>query len=307
MDSSILIYGSGAMACLIAARLSAAGADVVMLDAWETGIRALQNGLTLTAPDGETQIYSVRAVMSPLPDFHPTFALVLAKSWQTAQAASALEGCLSPTGTAVTLQNGLGNLEILQTTLGEDRTRAGSVTFGATLLAPGHVRASGSGVLTLDADPRLDPLAVRFHAAVVSVSRSTEMQTILWRKALINSAINPLTALMGIPNGRLMQNPSLSSLVQNILKEGVQVAAAEGFDFSECELFDQVAAVCTDTADNLSSMLQDVQRGAPTEIDAICGSIQSIGNRREIKTPVLNTLIQLIHARTALISTGHRV
>lgn len=307
MDSSILIYGSGAMACLAAARLSAAGADVVMLDAWEDGIRALENGVALTTPDGETHIHPVRAVTLPSPEFDPSFALVLVKSWQTAQAASVLANCLSPTGMAVTLQNGLGNLEILIAALGKDRARAGSATFGATLLAPGHVRASGSGVLTLDSDPRLDPLAALFHSADIPIMRSAEMQTVLWRKVLINAAINPLTALMGIPNGRLIQNSSLFSLVQNILTEGVCVAAAEGFSFSESELFQQVMAVCADTADNRSSMLQDIQRSAPTEIDAICGAIQTAGNRHGIMTPVLNTLIQLIHARTALISNGHGI
>lgn len=300
MPPSILIYGSGAMACLTAAHMAAAGNDVTMLDTWKDGIDALQNGVTLISPYGEASTYPVHAVVSPSKCLKAELTMVLVKSWQTAKAAKALALCLLPEGIAVTLQNGLGNLEVLQDVLGVDRVRTGSATFGATLLAPGKVRAAGMGMLTLDADPRINILAEYFSKTGIPVQRDSDMRSILWRKVIINAAINPLTALLEVPNGRLIHNSDLTPLIENLVNEATTVAAAEGILFSPKDIFNQVIAICTDTAANLSSMLQDIQRGAPTEVDAICGSLLNAADRHKIPTPTLRTLTHLIHARSAL-------
>src|SRR3990172_7858134 len=108
---SILIAGSGAMACLFGARLSA-HARVTLLGTWPEGLAALQrDGVRLDAGGMETR-YPVRVTSDPLDARGARFALVLVKSWQTQRAAEMLTGCLAPDGVALTFQNRLGNPQL---------------------------------------------------------------------------------------------------------------------------------------------------------------------------------------------------
>ena len=138
MDNDrILIVGTGAMACLFAARLAPV-VDLIMLGTWEEGIRALQkDGVRIIEADGSEKRISVRATHQLADCAEARSALVLVKSWQTARAARQLMTCLAKDGIALTLQNGLWNLEELEERLGSDRATLGVTTMGATLVGPG--------------------------------------------------------------------------------------------------------------------------------------------------------------------------
>ena len=112
-SESILIAGTGAMACYFAARL-APHSKVTLLGTWPQGLTALnETGVRLTAADGETHVCKVHATSDPMDCAGHSYALVLVKSWQTERAARQLAACLPDDGMALTLQNGLGNREIL--------------------------------------------------------------------------------------------------------------------------------------------------------------------------------------------------
>jgi 2-dehydropantoate 2-reductase len=153
---SVLIVGTGAMACLFAARLASNNITVTMLGSWPEGLQALQqNGVRLVGKDGITRTYPVRATNDPQTCRDTRYALVLVKSWQTRRAAEQLSVCLASNGLALTLQNGIGNRELLAQVLGTRRVALGVTTEGATLLGPGLVRAAGDGVVSLGAHPAL--------------------------------------------------------------------------------------------------------------------------------------------------------
>src|SRR3989304_4374734 len=138
---SVLIAGSGAMACLFGARLSA-HADVTLLGTWPEGVAALQrHGVRLEAGGVGTRPGG-GVTSEPAGCRGARFALVLVKSWQTGRTAAMLADCLGPDGVALTLQNGLGNLEELRSALGPERAALGGTTMGATLGGPG---AAGGG------------------------------------------------------------------------------------------------------------------------------------------------------------------
>ncbi|MBM2844516.1 MAG: uncharacterized protein HW404_2353, partial [Anaerolineales bacterium] len=152
---SVLIAGSGAMACLFGARLSA-HADVTLLGTWPEGVAALQrHGVRLEAGGMETR-HAVRVTSDPADCRGARFALVLVKSWQTGRTAAMLADCLGPDGVALTLQNGLGNLEELSAVLGQERAALGVTTMGATLVGPGAVRVGGTGPTYIARQPRLE-------------------------------------------------------------------------------------------------------------------------------------------------------
>lgn len=296
-DGAILIVGTGALACLFAARLAAVGTTVTMLGTWSTGLKALRtHGVRFVEADGSEGQYAVRATEDPADCANARFALVLVKSWQTERAARQLAECLSPHGLALSLQNGLGNRERLTEALGERRVALGVTTTGATLVGPGRVRPGGEGTISLGAHPRLEPLADMLKGAGFVVETVSEAEGLLWSKLVINAAINPLTALLRVPNGELLRRPSARILMAAAAREAAAVAGALGQHLTYSDPVATAEAVAHRTAVNHSSMFQDVQRGAPTEIDAICGAIVAAGQGCRVPTPVNRTLWQLIKA-----------
>lgn len=296
-DASLLIVGTGAMACLFAARLADAGMAVKLLGTWLEGLEALRtHGVRLVGTDGLERAYPVEAMADPANCGQVRFALVLVKSWQTERAARQLAACLSPEGVALTLQNGLGNREKLELALGASRVALGVTTTGATLLGPGRVRPGGEGAVSMGQQPRLAPLAGMLQRAGFPVELVPEAEGLLWSKLVINAAINPLTALLRVPNGGLLARPAARTLMAAAAREAAAVAAALGLRLTFPDPVAAAEAVAHRTAANTSSMLQDVQRGAPTEIDAICGAIVAAGEARGVAVPVNRTLWLLVRA-----------
>jgi 2-dehydropantoate 2-reductase len=297
MNNPVLIMGTGAMACLFGARLAKIGVQVTMLGTWSEGLDALRSrGIGVKVDGGPQQEYRVQATADPADCAGARLALVLVKSWQTERAARQLAACLSPHGIALTLQNGLGNLQALEAALGKSRVALGVSTLGATLVAPGYVRPGGDGTVYLGNHPRLDTLAVLLQQAGFTLEMVPQADDVLWSKLVINAAINPLTALLRVQNGELLARPSARSLMDEIAREAGAVAIALGRHLNYADPIGATRAVARRTATNHSSMLQDVQRGAPTEIDAICGAIVAAGRDCGVPTPANRTLWLLVKA-----------
>jgi 2-dehydropantoate 2-reductase len=291
----VLVVGTGALANLFAARLATVGTSVGMLGTWPDGLAALQrNGVCLVDAQGREQSFPVRASSEPGDFAGARLALVLVKAWQTQRAAHQIRACLAPDGIALSLQNGLGNKETLSGVLGKSRVGAGVTTTGATLLGPGRVRPGGEGQITLGVHPHMMPLANLMERAHFRINYTEDLQALLWGKLLVNAAINPLTALLRIPNGELLSRPAANALMAKTALEVADVALAQGIRLP----FDAPVSAATDvarkTAANHSSMLQDVSRGAPTEIDAICGAVVRAGRQTHMPTPTNYALLRLV-------------
>jgi 2-dehydropantoate 2-reductase len=296
-EAGVLIVGTGALACLFAARLAAAGEQVTLLGRWRAGLHTLRkHGVRLVQPDGSEAVYPVRAESSQRHCTGTRYALVLVKSWQTQRAADDLQGCLAPDGLVLTLQNGMGNAEILRRALGAERVALGVTTSGATLLGPGRVRPAGDGPVIIQEHPAVGNLAEILAGAGFTIEFVQDAQALLWGKLLINAAINPLTALLGVPNGVLLERPSADRLMAEAASEAAAVAAALGVSLPYPDPFETVRTVAQRTAANRSSMLQDVRRRAPTEIDAINGTIVRLGEQTGTPTPVNRALWLLVRA-----------
>jgi 2-dehydropantoate 2-reductase len=293
MNSELLIVGSGAIATLFAARLSAVGVKITMLGSWQAGLAALRkNGVRLDDLESQT----VQVTDNPVDCRGAKLALVLVKSWQTDQIATRLADCLAEDGLVVTLQNGLGNDLILSNSLGFPRVSRGVTTLGATLLAPGLVRSGGEGSITLEAHSRLFPLEQMLHLAGFDVSVVGNIEPEVWGKLIVNAAINPLTALLRAKNGDLLTNPPARVLMGELAGEAARVAEAQAVELPFPNPERAVEELARRTADNTSSMLQDVLRGAPTEVDAINGAIVRLGMQKGFPSPVNRVICSLVKA-----------
>jgi 2-dehydropantoate 2-reductase len=291
----VVIAGTGAMACLFGSRLSAAGIPVTLLGTWTAGLEALQHhGVRVVEMDGRQVAYPVRVARMPSEAPKVGLALVCVKSWQTERASRQLSGCLLRDGVALTLQNGLGNYEALEQYLGSRRAALGTTTCGANMLAPGIVRPGGEGITSLEDQPRLNLFRELFSLAGITVQAVSDPVELLWGKLVINAAINPLTALLRVSNGELLQKPATRSLMSAAAREAAAVAAAQGICLPYLDPVEAVESVAAKTALNLSSMLQDILRGSPTEIDAISGAIVRAGETAGLHVPVNRTLWELV-------------
>jgi 2-dehydropantoate 2-reductase len=285
----VVLFGTGAMSCLFAAHLSKV-ADVVLVGTWAEAITTIRKkGILFENSQGNRRI-RVRAEYLGSSVDPADLVLVLAKSWQSANIAPHLSACLKPDGAAISLQNGLGNIEILGA-----RVSAGSTAEGATLLGPGHVRAGGTGPTRVVAPDWVVDLLKQggFDAYRCGAE---EAESLLWGKLSVSCGINAITALLRILNGELLLRPSAKDLMVRAALECAAVAHARGIrlPFSDPEA--QVMEVAARTAANTSSMLQDMLRGAPTECDAINGAVAEEGRRLSIPAPVNEILWQLIKA-----------
>jgi 2-dehydropantoate 2-reductase len=297
MKQDILLVGTGALATLFAARLSESGHSVSMLGTWKQGLQALrENGARILDTDGNERAYKVHATDDPHEVSRAKFAIVLVKSWQTERAAHQLKLALADDGHALTLQNGLGNRETLSRDLGVGRVSLGVTTTGATLVGPGLVRTGGEGVISIEQNQALGPLEAAFRSSNFNLQIVDDAQSLIWGKLVVNAAINPLTALLRVPNGELLARPIVRKMMASLASETAAVAAAEHVHLPFSNPVSAAEDVARKTAKNHSSMFQDVRRGAKTEIDAICGAITKRAKVHGIKTPYNRACWQLVRA-----------
>jgi len=299
MNNHILIVGTGALATLFAARLAQAGNQITMLGTWKAGLEALRKeGVRLIDRDGVEHHFEVQATDDPHECSGIRHVLVLVKAWQTERVAVQLKECLAEDGLVLTLQNGLGNRETLAQSLGLRRVALGTTTTGATLLGPGLVRAGGEGIISIEQHPALGPIAAALKSANFNLNVVADAQSLVWGKLVINAAINPLTALLRVPNGKLLESPSAREMMGALASETAHVAQAEKIHLPFSDPIAAAEEVARKTAANHSSMLQDVLRGAPTEIDAICGAVVKAAQEHHLDTPANWACWKLVKAMT---------
>ncbi len=296
----ITIVGIGAMGCLFGAYLSQVS-EVTLLGHWPEQVATLrQNGLRLIGLDGGESHHQLTVVTTPAAAPPADLILILVKSYQTAEVAPLVAQLLAPAGIAVTLQNGLNNLAQLTAVLGSECVTLGSTAQGATLIEPGLVRHAGVGPTYLaetdETAVRLRQLACLLQEAGLDTHLVQDAASLLWGKLAINAAINPLGALLNVPNGYLVRNATARKFMVAAAREAAAVAEGLGISLPYADATAQAIAVAQATASNYASMSQDMQRGRPTEIEAICGPIVRYGRQLGIPTPVNGRLLTLINS-----------
>ena len=327
------IIGAGAMGSLLGFYLCQQ-AEVWLLDPWREHVAAIRSTGLQCERDGVVQTRRPRATRDPAEIGGCGAVLVLVKAHQTAWAAEQARALLKddgrrmkdetaatslassiilhpsslPSSLVVTLQNGVGNRELLAAALGEERVGQAVTALGATLLGPGHVRHAGQGKTVFGAAPdraTAQALAELFGACGLPAELTDDLDALVWGKLVVNVGINALTALLRVPNGALAETPEARDLVAAAVAEAVAVAAARGVALPYDDPLAHVLAVARATGANRSSMLQDALRGSPTEIATINGAVAREGARLGVPTPVNRMLAALVEALDA--TAGQRV
>jgi len=295
----IAVVGSGAMGSLYGGLLADAGEDVTLIDIWKEHVDAINTrGLKISGASGE-RLVRVRATTNPAEVGTVDLIMIFVKAYDTRKAAQDALPMVGPETVFLTLQNGLGNVEQIEEVAGKGRVVAGATTHGSTLVGPGEVFHAGKGLtyigeLTGEITERVKRIAETFNRAGIETHISQNIQGIIWKKILINVGINAITAITGLRNGEILLVPEVKEIVRKAVLEAAEVAKAAGITVEMEDPVAEVYKVAELTAKNKSSMLQDVERGRRTEIDAINGAIVRIGKQYGVDTPVNETLVAAV-------------
>ena len=293
-----LIFGAGAIGSVFAVRLGARH-PVAVVARGERLARIRRDGVAVKGATEGVVRPPAAPTAAELAGFGPDFVLVTVKAHATAAAARAL----APLGTGpvrVSLQNGLGNEEALAA--GGYPVVGAVSNSGATLLESGQVFHAGLGEVILSgfqgaADEAVADLGVCLSEAGFPVQQVPDIREPLWNKTILNAALNPVSALLGLRTGQLLRDPGSAQLLRLLVREAVSVAVAEGIATSEAEVWATVERIVARTAGNKTSMLQDLERGVRTEIEAMNGVIVARGAEHGIETPWNRLMLRLIRNR----------
>ena len=290
-----MVFGAGALGSLVAARLSSAH-EVTLVGRREHVLAIRASGLRVT---GRTECVAttIAAVTEPT-ETPPDVVLVTTKSYGTAGAVEALAG-FSKQSIFVSLQNGLGNEEILAERV--ENVLGAVINQGVTFLEPGAVYHAGEGETELGAFQGTAPgdaerVACAFRETGLEARAVEDIRSSIWLKVILNAAVNPLTALLAKRTGELIGDPALESAIRLIVHESVAIARAAGVALEENTVLEKIWSVARATKDNKSSMLQDLQRGRRTEIDAINGALLDRARSLGVAAPQNELLFHLVRA-----------
>jgi len=299
----IAVIGAGAMGSLFGALFAESGEDVRLYDIWEEHVKAInEKGLCIEL-DGKTRSVSVNATTDKREIGKTGLAIIFVKSTQTGDAARTASELTGNNGFVLTLQNGIGNADIIGKVIDPGQIIAGTTSHGATMLGPGSIRHAGTGPTVIGMWSGIQKTGIQkvsdvFNKAGIITETVDNVRSVIWAKLLINVGINAITALTGIKNGRIFDLSATKALSRAAVEEAMEVAEALGVEVP-CDIVEHVFKVAEATKGNRSSMGQDVDNKRQTEISAINGAVVKEAQKLGINVPVNQTLTTLIETLQA--------
>ncbi len=300
----IVFFGAGSIGSLFAAKLANRYPDyTISVVGRKDHVDAIKkNGLRVS---GESDFCVKVPAFESIDEVPSKISLLFlcVKNYQTEEAVVQIKDHLSKECVIVSLQNGLSHLEVLKQNFEDHEIVVGVTSHGAQKLQPGVIEHTGIGFTTIGnltnaSDKRLSQICTLFSESKIVTSSDVDIVSILWKKAIINSSINPITAFLEVENGQLANNPILKDFVSAVCAESCAIARARGFDIEFDSALDKTFEVIAQTKKNKSSMLQCVLAKKKTEIESINGVFVSVGSSLGIDAHLNSLLMHLIMEKT---------
>jgi 2-dehydropantoate 2-reductase len=300
----ITVVGAGAMGASYGGHLARAGHQVALLDTWPEHVDAInRDGLRV---DGVLGDHRIKLPASAAPkgiaqNSGADVAIVFVDANNTARAAEILAELLAPDGFAITFQNGIGNVEKLQAALGPERVLGGSSMCSAASRGPGHVTLTHMGTTSVGELHGSDSQRVRamldaLRGAGFEVEHEPNVMGLIWQKFVVNCATNAIAATTGLRGGEIVRLPELDAFQDRVLEEIMAVTRAKDIRLPNPDIAAKVKANCHKKF-NKPSMLQHVEAGRRTEIEALNGALIREAQALGIPTPNNEALVALLKGR----------
>jgi 2-dehydropantoate 2-reductase len=296
----IAIVGPGALGCLMAGLLKTKTREEIwLIDKSPDRARRIDtDGVNIEGLSGPISA-KVKVSADPKEVGHCGLVILCVKSYSTEDACRNIRELVSKETFVLTLQNGIGNIQVLNDYFGFDKVIGGITNHGATLLGIGHVRHAGRGDTIIGTSKGSVSKPVKEIAGILSKASfetkiSKGIDSVIWSKLVINVGINALTAITRLKNGMLIEHDGTREVLRNAVQEAIKIVKRKRIRLIYDDPIQKVESVCKATASNISSMLQDVLNNKRTEIDFINGAITRQGKQMGIPTPVNEVLTALV-------------
>jgi 2-dehydropantoate 2-reductase len=301
MRMKIAVIGCGAMGSIYAAKLAAAGNDVVAIDSHRPSIDQIaRHGLRVTGPDSDV-VVTLRACTDAPAEAMDLIVLAVKAADVSAGARQALP-MLGPKTPVLTIQNGLGSAETVADIVGEGRVTVGIASgFGASRIAPGHVHHNAMRAMRFGAYSSLpyatvESIAHRWSAAGFDAAAVSDIAVMQWEKLMCNAAYSAPCALTGMTVGQVMDDPEMGPISRAAATEAWTVARASNVAVAVADPVAHVRAFGAGMPAAKPSALLDHEARRVSEIDVINGAVPRQGARVGVAAPVNATLTALVKA-----------
>lgn len=300
----IVIVGAGAIGRLFGALLARGGNRVTLVEKREETVAAInREGIGLMEPgarDPDAVTFIPASALSNAGDIRSCDLVILAvKSFDTIEALGQVAHLAGAGAAFLTIQTGIGNIGAMEKALPAGSVLGGYTYMAATSLGASRVRHGGTGntvVGELDGtiSPRVQRIARTFGACGIATELTSSIRLMIWEKVAVLSAINPITSILRVLNGFLLDHMESITLMKRLVDEAVAVAGTRGIALRADELYDRLFDTCKRTSKNLSSMLQDILDERRTEIDAQNGAICRYAREGGLSVPTHETMVEII-------------
>ena len=298
------IIGAGNIGSLYGANLARTGNDVTLIDINQEHIDAIaRDGLHMTGLHGEFTA-DVAATTDPSTVSNVDVAIVCVNGYATEAAANTAKSVLKPDGYALSLQNGLGNLEVLEATLGNGRALGGITFHSADLQAPGRVEHTNHGPtyigeLDKQRTQRVEQLASDLERAEMDPHIEPDIMRTIWGKFVHNCGLNAICAITDLRPGYIRDVPELDEFQTQIIEETLALVTAKGIQLEDP---DPITLIKDYSASKFHrvSMTQHLDRGMRTEIDSLNGYVARESLHHGLTAPANDALTKLMKGREYL-------
>lgn len=296
------IIGVGPVGGIFCGHLAKAGHYVVLVDILKSHLDAIrERGLIITGvTEMKVKCERIAYDISQLPDFPEVDTIVIStKASVMPSILPQIEKVAKPGTKFISLQNGLDNEDFIAETFGRDNVMRIVVNYAGNRVAEGEIwmsffnKPNYLGVLTPRAEPLAREIAEMMTEAKLDTEFTSDIKRHEWEKAILNAALSPICALTRKTMKEMMDFEPTRFLVEETLREGIEVAAADGVTFDE-GFFDHCVQYLKKAGYHKTSMHVDIEQGAPTEIDWINGKIVERGLQHGLETPYNTTITVMI-------------
>jgi 2-dehydropantoate 2-reductase len=297
----IVIVGPGALGLLLAAHLARTKNDIWILDKNpERAKRLAEDGIRIENTAGASKA-KVAATSDAKEIGEVDLVMICVKSYDTEEALKSARPVIGTKTYVLSLQNGLGNLQLISEFVDADKIIGGVTYHGAALIDDTAVKHTGKGETIIGQENGRVLGEIRDIAAILTKAGfptkiTKDINSAIWSKLIINVGINATSAITRLRNSAIAENEYTREIMRRAVSEAFKVAKKKRAKLTYDDPIQKVEAVCKATADNISSMLQDILDRDLTEIDYINGAIVRHAKSMNIKTPTNEMLVELVKA-----------
>ncbi|KYC45685.1 MAG: 2-dehydropantoate 2-reductase [Candidatus Methanofastidiosum methylothiophilum] len=290
----IAFIGAGAIGSLFGGLLSKGGEDVLLIGRQPHIDAISKNGLFISGVE-EFNV-KIDSSSNPFDAIGSDLMIITTKAYDTRDALKDIVPILERDTIVMSLQNGAGNIEEISKFV-EKQNILGSVTsMGAFIESPGKIQYRGKGKTFIGPYSEKNNCAKEvvkiFKKAGITAEYTNDIESEIWSKVIINSAINPLASIFDGENGILLDK-NLLEIVREVTIEGKMILDNDGITIPD-DIFEKTLEVIKNTSKNINSTLLDLRKGNKTEIDYITGKIVETGERLGIPAPFNKALLNIL-------------